>query len=116
VARFTAHRRIIGELNWLMLRYPLKIKESDRGEVMARELRKCGVAVTVGENEILVKGGSLTSPAQPISSHNDHRIAMAMSLLLSRSGGELEGAEAVNKSFPEFFDQIKTLGIEVILQ
>jgi 3-phosphoshikimate 1-carboxyvinyltransferase len=94
----------------------LKIKESDRGEVMARELRKCGVAVTVGENEILVKGGSLTSPAQPISSHNDHRIAMAMSLLLSRSGGELEGAEAVNKSFPEFFDQIKTLGIEVILQ
>ena len=30
VARFTAHRRIIGELNWLMLRYPLEIKESDR--------------------------------------------------------------------------------------
>ncbi len=30
VARFTAHRRIIGDLNWLMLRYPLEIKESDR--------------------------------------------------------------------------------------
>ena len=30
VARFTAHRRIIGDLNWLMLRYPLEIKETDR--------------------------------------------------------------------------------------
>ena len=30
VARFTAHRRVIGDLNWLMLRYPLEIKESDR--------------------------------------------------------------------------------------
>ena len=30
VARFTAHRRIIGDLNWLMLRYPLQVKESDR--------------------------------------------------------------------------------------
>ena len=30
VARFTAHRRIIGELNWLMLRYPLRIREGDR--------------------------------------------------------------------------------------
>ena len=30
VARFTAHRRIIGDLNWLMLRYPLEIKEADR--------------------------------------------------------------------------------------
>ena len=30
VARFTAHRRVVGELNWLMLRYPLEIKEADR--------------------------------------------------------------------------------------
>ena len=30
VARFTAHRRVVGELNWLMLRYPLTVKESDR--------------------------------------------------------------------------------------
>ena len=39
---------------------------------------------------------------------------MAMRLLLSRLGGEIEGAEAVNKSYPDFFENIKNLGIEVI--
>ena len=39
---------------------------------------------------------------------------MAMSVLLSRLGGEVEGAEAVSKSYPDFFERIKQLGIEVI--
>ena len=38
---------------------------------------------------------------------------MALSLLLSRTGGILEGAQAVRKSFPDFFERIRTLGIEV---
>ena len=39
---------------------------------------------------------------------------MAMAVLLTRLGGEIEGAEAVKKSWPEFFEEIKKLGIQVI--
>jgi len=92
----------------------LKLKESDRGLAMAEELNKCGVAVTLEENRILVPGGCLQTPESVISGHNDHRIVMAMSLLLSRLGGTLEGAEAVKKSYPDFFAVIKKLGIEVV--
>lgn len=92
----------------------LKLKESDRGLAMAEELAKCGVPLTLEENRILVPGGNLQPPESVISGHNDHRIVMAMSLLLSRLGGTLEGAEAVNKSYPDFFAVIKKLGIEVV--
>ena len=91
----------------------LRIKESDRGAAMAEELAKLGVACRVEENTIFVPGGQLTAPARPLCGHNDHRVVMALSLLLSRTGGILEGAQAVRKSFPDFFERIRTLGIEV---
>ncbi len=91
----------------------LSIKESDRGAAMEAELRKCGARLVIEENEIVVKKGSLHRPAEPIFGHNDHRIVMAMSVLLSRLSGEIEGAEAVKKSYPDFFEVIQKLGIEV---
>jgi len=91
----------------------LRIKESDCGAAMAAELGKCGVELQVYENEIVVPDGKLTPPAEEIKSHNDHRIAMAMSVILSRIGGTLSGAEAVAKSYPDFYKAIKSLGIEV---
>lgn len=92
----------------------LRIKESDRGLAMAEELKKCGVTLCLEENRIVVPGGMLKPPAEPVCGHNDHRIVMAMSVLLSRLGGVIEGAEAVAKSYPDFFEEIKKLGIEVI--
>ena len=93
----------------------LKIKESDRGAAMAAELRKCGVSVTVGEDEILVEpsASGLQAPPVPLSGHNDHRIVMSAAVLLTLTGGVIEGAEAVSKSFPDFFDKLQALGIEV---
>lgn len=91
----------------------LKLKESDRGEAMAEELRKFGARVTVEENRITVEKAALHSPAAPISSHNDHRIAMAAAVLLTRYGGSIRGAEAVEKSFPDFFERLSALGGEV---
>ena len=99
-ARFTSTRR-------------LKAKESDRGEAMAAELLKFGVKVDLYDNEIEVHGGTLQAPAEPIYGHNDHRIVMAMSLLLTLTGGEIEGAEAVTKSYPDFFEDLESLGINV---
>ncbi len=91
----------------------LKIKESSRGEAMAEELRKFGVVVRLGENEITVEPCSLSEPKTNLDGHNDHRIVMAEAVLLTKTGGVIDGAEAVNKSFPDFFERLSSLGIEV---
>lgn len=91
----------------------LRIKESDRGQAMAEEMKKCGVELVVEENRILVPVALPHAPREEIFSHNDHRIAMAMAVLLTRVGGSIRGAEAVRKSYPEFFEELMKLGIEV---
>ena len=91
----------------------LRFKESDRGAAMAREMAKFGVILTLEENRITVPAAVLHSPSEPLSSHNDHRIAMALSLLCTRTGGEIRGAEAVRKSFPDYWVRLRSLGIDV---
>ncbi|MBQ9747006.1 MAG: 3-phosphoshikimate 1-carboxyvinyltransferase [Clostridia bacterium] len=91
----------------------LKIKESDRGTVMAEELSKFGVPVTVGEDDITVEGGHFGAPREVLCGHNDHRVVMSMAVLCTLTGGEIAGAEACRKSYPDFFEVIKKLGIEV---
>ena len=90
----------------------LKIKESDRAAVMAEELSKFGVRVEVSENEATVFSDGISKPTAPLSGHNDHRIVMALSVLASVTGGEIDGAEAVAKSYPRFFEDMKKLGAE----
>ena len=99
-ARFTGTRR-------------LAMKESDRGEAMAEELLKFGIRTERTENTITVEPERLQKPETMLQSHNDHRIAMAISVLLAKTGGVLVGAEAVNKSFPDFYRVLQSLGIEV---
>ncbi len=89
----------------------LKIKESDRGEAMKTELEKLGVNIEIGDDYIRVPKCELKAPKENICCHNDHRIAMSFAVLLSKTGGVLENAECVNKSYPEFFENIKELGI-----
>ena len=91
----------------------LRIKESDRCAAMAAELAKLGVKCEIGDDTMKVYETALRTPTEPIDSHNDHRIVMAMSILLSKVGGEIENAQAVAKSMPDFFDKIKQLGIGV---
>ena len=91
----------------------LKIKESDRAAAMAEELAKFGVSVTVYDDKVVVYPASFSAPKSILCGHNDHRIVMALSVLLTLTGGEIEGAEAINKSYPSFFEDLKALGIEV---
>ncbi len=91
----------------------LKIKESDRAAAMQAELGKCGIPVTVEDNRVIVHKAALHAPDDVIDGHNDHRIVMAMSVICSLVGGEIKGAEAVSKSYPNFFDDITKLGIQV---
>ncbi len=91
----------------------LKIKESDRGAAMAEELRKFGIEVLLGENRIIVPQGKIHPPKEPLQGHNDHRIVMSLAVLCTLTGGVIEGAEAVAKSMPDFFERLEALGIEV---
>ena len=78
---------------------------------MAEELSKLGIESEVYENRVVIKKGELHPPKQTLSGHNDHRIVMALSLLLTKTGGSIDDAQAVKKSYPDFFEVIKTLGI-----
>lgn len=93
----------------------LKIKESDRAEAMREELAKFGAVVTVAENEVTVLPPpcGLHAPESVLSSHDDHRIAMALSLLCTITGGTISGAEAVRKSYPDFFSVLSSLGVSL---
>lgn len=91
----------------------LKIKESDRAHAMQQELKKCGISLDVGENEVIVHGSTPHFPSVPIEAHNDHRIVMAMAVLLSQTGGVIQDAQVVRKSMPDFFARLEALGITV---
>lgn len=91
----------------------LRIKESDRAAAMARELAAFGTQVTVEENSVTVTAADFHPPERVLCGHNDHRIVMSLAVLLMLTGGEIEGAQAVRKSFPDFFEKLKGLGIEV---
>lgn len=90
----------------------LRAKESDRGRAMAAELSKFGAKVRVFEDSIEVDPG-IHAPTTVLFGHNDHRIVMALSVLLTVTGGIIYGAEAVNKSYPGFFDDIASLHVGV---
>lgn len=94
----------------------LKAKESDRGLAMHEEMKKLGGGLIFGDNMITVPKQNLQYQGVPVSGHNDHRIVMAMSVILTKIGGTVAGAEAIRKSYPGFFDDIKQLGAEVNIQ
>ena len=91
----------------------LRVKESDRANVMAEELEKFGANVKVYENSVEIEKTQLKPPIVPLCGHNDHRIVMALSVLAAVFGAEIDGAEAVNKSYPDFFRVIKKAGVNV---
>lgn len=97
----------------------LRIKESDRISEVAEELIKFGIEVSDNRDNnsvtITAPEGGLNKPSETLSGHNDHRIVMALSVLSLVTGGEIDGIEAVNKSLPDFFDRIASLGADVTI-
>ena len=90
----------------------LKIKESDRSEAMKAELAKFGIDTKIEEDRVCI-AGTLHPPTEPLCGHNDHRIVMALAVLCAQMGGEIDGAEAVSKSYPDFFETIEKLNVQV---
>jgi 3-phosphoshikimate 1-carboxyvinyltransferase len=86
----------------------LRIKESDRLQVVATELGKLGAEVQELADALVIRGTPLHGAA--IDAHDDHRIAMAFALVgLRVPGVEIHGAEAVGKSYPTFWEEFRRL-------
>jgi 3-phosphoshikimate 1-carboxyvinyltransferase len=83
----------------------LRVKESDRIALVAKNLRAMGAEVTEFEDGLDVPGGQ-TLHGATIDSGSDHRIAMAFSVAALRAEGDtlIQGADSTAISFPEFFD------------
>ena len=80
---------------------------------MHEELLKLGGGLVFGNNTITVPKQELKCAEEPLDGHNDHRIVMSLSVILSVIGGEINGVEAVKKSYPGFFEDLKKLGAAV---
>ncbi|MDD7231706.1 MAG: 3-phosphoshikimate 1-carboxyvinyltransferase [Clostridiales bacterium] len=91
----------------------LKIKESDRAQTMADELAKYGAKVHVFDNSVVVEKSRLHAPCAELCGHNDHRVVMSLAILATKYGGIIDGAQAVNKSFPDFFDKLRSVGAQI---
>ncbi|TVR74010.1 MAG: 3-phosphoshikimate 1-carboxyvinyltransferase [Marinilabiliales bacterium] len=84
-------------------------KESNRAATLSREFGKLGVEVKVTGDIMKIKGGGCNGGT--VESHGDHRIAMACATAAIAAHGEvlIEGAEAVAKSYPRFFEDMESL-------
>jgi len=95
----------------------LRLKESDRVSSMEKELRKFGVDIYSNNDEVIIKGCSnFIISNEIINSHNDHRIAMSLSILMtSLNDGHiiLDNAQCINKSYPNFYKDLNSINGKV---
>lgn len=96
----------------------LRFKESDRLAVMAANLKKLGVTVTEFETGIEIEGGNPFSCTERLDAHNDHRIAMALSIAghLASTPISIDNADFIKTSFPDFIDICGSLGMQITEQ
>lgn len=91
----------------------LRYKESDRIAAMEEELMKCGVQIHTKESEIIITGKDTYYCDEVLEGHKDHRIVMSLCIAatLFDKPVVINGAEAINKSYPAFFDDLQKAGI-----
>lgn len=93
--------------------HTLKIKETDRLEALRIELTKLGANISVTNDSLtLVASNSINHNIQ-IATYNDHRMAMAFAPLALKVPIIIENAEVVSKSYPDFWEDLKSLGFEI---
>ena len=93
----------------------LRYKESNRLASMRSELASLGGKVEETEDGLLL-AGPISLRGGVAQAHNDHRIAMALAIAALGAKDEvtIQGAECINKSYPNFFDDLRSVGVEVV--
>ncbi len=93
----------------------LRVKESDRIASMANNLRLMGVALKEQDDGLVIHGGAPIRGNTRVDSYGDHRIAMAMAILALYADGpvSIEHVACVQTSYPDFWNHLKSLGVNV---
>jgi 3-phosphoshikimate 1-carboxyvinyltransferase len=90
-------------------------KESNRALTLQEEFGKMGIDVSFQDDLMLIKGGTVREAS--VHAHHDHRIAMACAVAALQGTGAvaIDDAQAVNKSYPQFWEHLQQLGAPVTL-
>lgn len=93
----------------------LRYKESDRIEAMEVELKKLGVDINSDQDSIYITGKRNYTSCNEVFGHKDHRIVMSLAIFATILDKPLiiDGAEAISKSYPNFFEDLKKLNIKL---
>ena len=91
----------------------LRMKESDRAAALVQEFTRLNAHVRITDDELIIEGGNLH--AASVDAHNDHRIAMALAIAAVYAEGPVTvtGVECVRKSYPGFFHDLESLGVNI---
>ncbi|HWJ91065.1 MAG TPA: 3-phosphoshikimate 1-carboxyvinyltransferase [Flavisolibacter sp.] len=95
----------------------LEHKESNRALTLKEEFLKMGIGIELQDDLMVIKGGEGIHGTL-VSAHHDHRIAMACAVAALNADApmNIEGADAVNKSYPQFWDHLQQLKARLSLQ
>ena len=92
--------------------HTLKIKETDRIQALKNELENIGASVSITNNSISLKSSKFIKENITIKTYQDHRMAMAFAPLALKTSLIIEDAEVVSKSYPDFWNDLKSCGIQ----
>lgn len=93
--------------------HTLKIKETDRLLALKNELEKLGAQVSITDESLTLKISSEINEDIRIKTYQDHRMAMAFAPLALKTDIIIEEAEVVSKSYPTFWEDLKSIGFQI---
>ncbi|PWI29400.1 3-phosphoshikimate 1-carboxyvinyltransferase [Flavobacteriaceae bacterium LYZ1037] len=93
--------------------HTLKIKETDRLLALKNEIEKLGGKITVSDDSLLLKVSKSIKSQVSIDTYNDHRMALAFAPLALVTSITINDAEVVSKSYPSFWEDLKSIGFQL---
>ena len=95
--------------------HTLKIKETDRLLALKTELTKLGASISVSDHSLTLNSGAAPRQRhlQVVKTYQDHRMAMAFAPLGLRTNINIENAEVVSKSYPNFWQDLEQIGFNI---
>lgn len=96
--------------------HTLKIKETDRLQALKNEIEKLGGKVEITDDALILEKHSISLKNQEtksIATYQDHRMAMAFAPLAIKTDIRIENAEVVSKSYPNFWEDLKSIGFQI---
>jgi len=93
--------------------HTLKIKETDRLQALKNELEKLGARVIISDDRLTLEPSGDINPNVHVKTYQDHRMAMAFAPLALKTNIVIQEAEVVSKSYPAFWEDLKSIGFDI---